>query len=125
MSTGALILGLHLITGHADTPPGVELHSRTPGIYVRMPSGATLGAYRNSHGSSSAYAGWTWSTADGRWSITAGGVTGYPRAPVVPLLVPSLRIPITDDAALRLSALAKAHRDGAAGIHLSVEFSIR
>lgn len=118
----ALILGLHLATAHAGPAAG-DMHSSTPGIYVRLPEGATLGAYRNSYGDRSVYAGWTWSTPDGRWSLTAGGVTGYPRARVAPLLVPSARMEIADGWALRLSALPKPHRTGAAGLHLSLELA--
>lgn len=119
MSTAAIIVGLHLATAHAG---GVGLESVTPGVYARMPNGITAGAYRNSHGLGSAYLGMTWSTADGRWSITAGGVTGYPRAKVSPLLVPSMRLPINGTSwAARLAYLPKPHSDGAQGVHLSLE----
>lgn len=119
MTAAGIIVGLHLATAHVG---GAGLESVTPGVYVRMPSGITAGAYRNSHGHGSAYLGMTWTTSDGRWSITAGGVTGYPRAKVSPLVIPSLRMPVASTPwAVRLSYLPKPHSDGAQGVHLSLE----
>lgn len=123
--TAALILGLHLATAHFGSATAAQLQGSNPGIYLRTDAGLTLGAYRNSHGLRSSYAGWTWTTDDGRWSLTAGGVTGYPRARVSPLLVPSLRVPLVGDGATgwaaRISYLPKPHSDGAQGLHLSLE----
>ena len=118
------LIGLHLATAHFGAPADAQLQSQTPGVYLRTAAGLTLGHYRNSHGLPSTYAGWTWSTADGRWAITAGAVTGYPRARVSPLLVPSLRVPLQDQPtgwAARIAYLPKPHSQGASGIHLSLE----
>lgn len=117
----ALIIGLHLATAHGPAPEGVQLQSFNPGVYVRAASGLTVGAFRNSHGRASVYGGWTWSTTDQRWSITAGAVTGYPRARVLPLVVPSMRVGIADGWALRTSLLVNPARDGAHGLHFGVE----
>ena len=117
----AATLGLHLATAHFG---GEGLHSSTPGVYLTTNSGLTLGAYSNSYGATSTYAAWTWQTADKRFALTAGGVTGYPAARVMPLLVPSVRIPIVGGASARLSFLAKPPKKGSAGgLHLSVERS--
>lgn len=67
------LLGIHLLTAH--TAPGYE--TATPGIYARHESGFTVGAYRNSIGRPSAYAGWTFE--QGRYALTVGAVTGYQR----------------------------------------------
>lgn len=124
-------LGLHLLTAHAM--PGYE--AVTPGIYARHESGATFGAYRNSIGRRSAYAGWTFES--GRFALTVGAVSGYERRcrtdrwtepngsistnPVCsghvgdklgPLLAPSVRI---GHARLSLVAFKKP------AVHLSVE----
>jgi len=126
MSGAALILGLHLATAHFGAPAGgPDLTDRNPGAYVRLGNGATAGAFRNSHRRSSVYAGWTWQTRDGRWALTVGAVTGYPRAAVAPLLVPSVRLPLAAGSpwAARLSYLHKPHSDGASGVHLSIERS--
>ena len=119
-----VIIGLHLATAHVGAPAGTDLNSATPGVYLRTAAGLTLGAFRNSHERGSAYAAWTWTTADGRWSITAGGVTGYPSAKLSPLLAPSLRIglgALAPNWAARITLLPKARTDGAYGIHLSTE----
>ncbi|MEY5099137.1 MAG: hypothetical protein RJA36_1856 [Pseudomonadota bacterium] len=122
-----VVIGLHLATAHFNAPADANLQAATPGIYMRSAAGLTLGAYRNSHARLSTYAAWTWTTQDQRWAITAGAVTGYPRASVYPLLVPSLRLPIKTLSgqrtgwAARLAYLPKPHSDGAQGLHLSVE----
>ena len=129
------IIGAHLVSLHSAPTyytkvdeagrPMDEQHFRsaTPGAYVRLANGATFGAYRNSYGVGSAYVGWTFTTADGRWAFTAGGVTGYRGAAVQPLLIPSFRMPLGDDGwALRLSLAPKPPREAAAAtLHISVE----
>ena len=118
---GALIIGLHLATAHFGAPADAKFNDTNPGIYLRAENGMTVGAYRNSYGIGSAYVAKTWTTADGRWSITAGGVTGYPRARASPLLVPSVRLPIADGWAARIGYLPKPHSQGAHGLHMSLE----
>jgi hypothetical protein len=133
-----LIVGMHLVSvhSHASYPvcnQGVIEQRRfeavNPGLYMRLPSGLTAGLYRNSFGVASAYAGWTFETADGRWALTVGGITGYGRTPgqVAPLIVPSVRLGLDELGApgwsARLSFAAKNPRDSstAAALHLSVE----
>ncbi len=110
--------GVHLATTHRGN---AGLESSTPGLYVRHESGATAGGYRNSYGRWSTYAGWTWE-APGRYvAITAGAVTGYPAAKVMPLLVPSVRLPLGPVSA-RVSYIPKPVKSGtASGLHLSLE----
>lgn len=131
MTINAWAIGLHLLTAHAT--PGYE--AVTPGAYARHESGATFGAYRNSIGRASAYAGWTFER--GQFALTVGAVSGYERRcrvdrwedaggkhtnPVCsghtggklgPLLAPSVRI---GDARLSLVAFKKP------AVHLSLEF---
>jgi len=76
-------------------------------------SGATVGAFRNSIGRNSGYAGWTWQA--GPFGLTAGAITGYPRAKVLPLLVPSYRLA----SGVRISVVPNPF--GAAALHLSLE----
>jgi hypothetical protein len=119
-------VGAHLVTAHFG---GHDLQPRTPGLYARADAGAlrglTGGVYRNSYARTSAYLGWTGQSDDRRFALTVGAVTGYPAAPVMPLLVPSARIPLSREpggAALRVAFIPKPVRHGtAAGLHLSVE----
>lgn len=118
------LIGLHLATAHFGGPASAQFETSTPGVYMQTAQGLTLSAYRNSHGRGSAYVAWTWATADGRWAITAGGVTGYPRASVSALVAPSVRLPITSGPggwAARVAYLPKPHSDGAHGVHISLE----
>lgn len=114
--------GAHLHTVHLD---GAALNDSTPGIYVQartgLLAGASVGIYHNSHSDTSVYAAYTWEPP-GRWAaLTVGAVTGYRIAKVAPLLVPSVRLPIYGPAALRIAYLPKAVKDGAAGVHFSIE----
>lgn len=54
----------------------------------------------------SAYAAWTFSTAETHraiFSVTTGVITGYAKAPILPLLVPSVSIMITNSNRIRFS----------------------
>ena len=126
MTTTSWLIGLHALTWHA--PACYDDHGRciayrkaTTGIYARAPSGLTFGGYTNSYGRSSAYAGWTWETADKRFALTAGAVTGYERAALLPLLAPSVRIGLSGSTALRIAAIPRHGQQGAAILHLSIE----
>lgn len=114
-----LVLGLHLASWHSAP----SLESVNPGLYVRHESGFTAGAFRNSYRRESAYAGWTFETADRRFALTAGAVTGYPARRVLPLLVPSVRLGLTERVAARLAYLPKPPTDfgSSHSLHLSVE----
>ena len=109
MSASGWILGLHLLSVHAQ--PGYEL--ATPGFYAVAPHGATLGLMRNSEGRASAYAGLTMRRGD--LALTVGAITGYQRARVLPLVVPSVQL----GAGARLSLVPNAF--GAWALHLSLE----
>ena len=119
-----VMLGLHLATVHVTPGSGVPERWANPGAYVQWANGLTAGAYRNSQGRLGAYAGRTFTTADGRWALTVGAVTGYTRAPVLPMVVPSVRLGERDGWGLRLSLLPKVSGAGLAGVHLSVDWRL-
>ena len=126
MTAEAWIIGLHLWSSHFgacyESPAGCRPYeSATTGIYLRAPSGLTIGAYRNSYGGDSAYAGWTFETSDGRFALMVGAVTGYHRAPVLPVVVPSMRIELGQQTALRASFIPKVEKKGANVLHLAIE----
>jgi hypothetical protein len=114
------LAGVHALSLHDRA--GFE--SVTQGLYVQAPSGWTGGVLRNSLGRTSVYLGRSWQSADGRWSLTAGGISGYPAARIVPLLVPSARVGLGAAGALRLSFIPRPPgKGGAAALHLSLERS--
>jgi hypothetical protein len=108
--------GLHLATAHARG----GYNDVNPGFYLRWNSGLTLGAYRNSERRNSAYVGWTFSDDQDRIALTVGAVTGY-RGGTIPLVVPSVRIPIAHQVSARLSLLAPPEK-GTTAVHLSIEW---
>lgn len=140
------VIGAHLVSLHGaptyDCTPtdagGTPLYARrecsyqnvNPGAYVRLASGATFGAYRNSYGRASAYAGWTWQTEGGAFALTAGAVAGYRGAALSPLIAPSMRLDLADAGApgwaLRVSLIPKPprHHSATAVLHLSLEASL-
>ena len=116
------MIGLHLATVHSVS----GFCNINPGAYAVWEGGFTVGAYRNSECEKvSAYAGWTWQT-EGRLraGVTAGLITGYRRAPVMPLLVPSVSFYISPSTTVRLSFLPKVEKGGANALHYSVEFPL-
>ena len=75
-----VVLGAHLHTihiGREKAPAGLRNSDSTPGLYVRSDSGLTAGIARNSLRRTSVYVAQTWTTSDGRWSLTVGAITGY------------------------------------------------
>jgi len=115
----ATTIGLHL--GSVHSTPGWCNYN--PGVYMRTDAGLTLGAYRNSECTSSAYAGWTWEARRGKLAaaVTAGAVTGYAARSVQFLLVPSIAVDVASRTALRLTYIPKIERAGAHALHLSIE----
>lgn len=86
----AQAVGVNLATAHS----GGGFRSWTPGAYVRTDSGLTAGILRNSYGRISLHAGQTWHTQALGLPIDlqAGLITGYQRAPVLPLATVSTLI---------------------------------
>ncbi len=114
-------VGLHLASWHSK--PGFE--NVNPGAYVLLPGGAIAGAYRNSHARTSAYAGWMFEHEFGpalSVAVSLGLVTGYPARSVMPALVPSMALRVTERWALRLYLLPKPPQHGSThALHLAAE----
>lgn len=108
-------VGLHLYTAHSDH----RLNNTNPGVYARWKNGLTIGTLTNSINRQSSYVAWTLADKTDTVELTVGGITGYLK-PVTPLVVPSVKVGITEHWAARLSLL-KAPGNPAA-VHLSVEY---
>lgn len=127
MDASAWIVGLHLLSWH---DPGCHMerwhcepyNNRNPGVFARAPSGFTFGGYTNSYGLPSAYAGWTFETADRRFALTVGGVTGYPGSALRPIAVPSVRFGLGGSLALRIAGAPRVEKGGAAVVHMALEW---
>ena len=106
-------LGIHIASHHW---PQRENNNVNPGLYVRGDDGKTAGFYFNSERRWSAYAGMTYHIG-GPFDVTVGGITGYHRFPVLPLVAPSLTI----GEHVRLAVLPKMGPMGATVVHLMWE----
>lgn len=120
-TSAPVTVGLHIATAHSSK----GFCQNTPGVYAMWANGLTAGVYQNSECEKySAYIAQTWRT-EGRvkFSLTAGAVTGYKAAAVLPLIVPSVAIPLGDHAYMRLSYLAKVQSYGAHALNFAIEKS--
>lgn len=109
MTCAALILGLHLATAHVRT----DLENVNPGAYVQCDN-VQAGAYRNSIGRTTVYAGYV--VQAGPVDVLIGAATGY-RQTLRPVFVPSVALP----AGFRLSFLFPSGGGSRGGVHLAWE----
>jgi hypothetical protein len=113
MLCASLVLGLHLATYHFDRDRAYN--EVNLGGYAQCESWAA-GAYRNSERNVSVWGGKQFDQVVGPVDVTVGLVAGYKRAPVLPMLIPSLKA-----GNARLSLLLPLEKGGG-GLHLSTEF---
>lgn len=115
------MIGLDLYTIHG-TPHG--LCNDTVGIYYVDQSGHGAGLMKNSECHIGAWAAYTAQTntltiahMPVSAGVTIGAIAGYRMAPVLPLLVPSIKVGI-----VRLSYLPRSPGSQSDGLHISIEF---
>lgn len=110
-------VGMHIGSVHL---PARDFNNANLGLYLRTERGITAGAYYNSERRMSVYGGYTheW----GPVGVTVGLITGYQRAAVLPLVVPSVRLGRIDQVTFRLAYLPKIEKGGAHVLHLMAEF---
>ncbi len=116
-------VGLHLVSAHSNQAQ--DWREVNPGVYLRWSNGATVGTYLNSVNRQSVYLGWTgdWPIASrASVGLTLGAITGYSRS-VLPLVVPSLRVGITERASVRTAIVINPRPGSAHALHLSAEWS--
>lgn len=140
------VVGVHVGSKHMDSGSGADgslgWNNSNPGVYARWGNGFTVGHYENSLRRPSTYAGWTFDMLDGYVGLTVGVATGYDKLVdgpgdhravrcaekcrwvnlknvITPLLVPSVRLPVTEKVGVRLSALLPPGQPMA--FHLSIE----
>lgn len=115
------MIGLDLYTLHRDSH---GLCNDTYGIYGTADSGLSAGLFKNSECAVGAWAGYnaqtnTLTVAGMRASagVVVGAIAGYRMAPVLPLMVPSIKLGI-----VRFSYLPRSPGAQTDGIHISIEF---
>lgn len=120
-ATPVTTLGVNLGSWHDQ--PG--FNNVNPGVYVVHRSGWAGGVLRNSHHKDSFWAGRVFNTADNKWALTVGGITGYPSGPVSPLATLSRRVELSAGYALRVHLLPKPPiKGGSAAVHFSLEVKV-
>lgn len=124
-------VGVHLGSWHSNNDAcradngGRPCNNANPGAYARTADGWVLGGYHNSVNRPTFYVGRSWTlAARGRASleVAALAATGYPAAPVVPLVTPTAALRLTDRSAVRLAYLPRFGKWNETHVlHLSVE----
>ena len=113
------VASVHTQPGYNNTNPGIGLRWADA-----AGDGLVAGVYYNSERSTSAYAGyaWNWQIAGPvSAQIVVGGVGGYKRAAVVPMLLPSVALRLTPVTSVRLSG-SPPIRDIPGFAHVSFDF---
>lgn len=116
--------GIHIGSKHY---PQYSYNNSNPGIYVRMESGMTYGAYYNSERRMSFYGGYTYQVNE-KIAVTVGLISGYSlgrdKTRIYPMIVPSLKLGKIGDTTLRLAIMPQASSKnyGATAIHLMAEW---
>jgi hypothetical protein len=98
----------------------------TPGFYVsRRGGGWGGGILRNSEGRTSAHIDYTMQTANRRFALTIGAITGYSQHSLLPYMMPSIRVG-SDGFALRVGLIPKVSSiQSANALHFSVEAELQ
>lgn len=114
-------MGLHLGSWHSQ--PGYN--NANPGVFAQW-DGWTAGIYRNSEFATSMYFGHTWESRsatplDLRVALTAGLISGYRRASVLPLLVPTVSVGVASKTRLQLSYVPPIEKLGTHALHFSIK----
>ena len=116
-------IGMHFASVHSKS----GLNNFNPGVYVETTDGYTAGTYYNSESRQSYYLGRTleapllYGTSG---AVTLGAITGYRGYRVLPLAVPSLKIPLTEGFGTRFAFIPRVEKKGAAALHLMLEFKV-
>jgi hypothetical protein len=145
---GLHLHSVHATHGGSTSPDDLGWNNRNVGAYARWDNGFTVGAFRNSLHRKSAYIGWTLTDGDDRFAITLGAVSGYDKVvadgtgdhqavrcdaehgcrmvslkrTILPLIVPSVRLPITNQLSARVALLAPARKPAA--VHFALEWKL-
>jgi len=114
-------IGVHIASYH---DPKMGYNNVNPGLYIYK-DGWTAGTYYNSERRQSFYGGYTFEgelIGPVSWGLTVGLITGYSRAKVLPMVVPTLSIPDRILGGTVRVAFIPPVSKGAAAIHLSHEW---
>lgn len=118
-----IIVGIHLTSVHYAMPENSsqgDYNNVNPGIYARWESGLILGAYYNSNRATSIYVAKAFDLPIRKTEIIVGGITGYSRKPILPLIAVSYSRKFSEQINYRITACPPS-RISAGVIHFSIE----
>jgi hypothetical protein len=116
-------VGLHLASHHSL--PGYN--NSNPGVYVKTTEGYTAGTYYNSERRQTFYLGRTFEAQLVPWlsaGVTVGAITGYRPSPVLPMAIPSVRVPLAGDVSARVAYVPPIEKKGVSTVHFALEFAL-
>jgi hypothetical protein len=92
-----------VIHGHSHHTTG-DYNNANYGIGYRTSDNVIFGAYRNSEGANTAYVAYDW-RVNPYFGIALGGSIGYRNAPVMPVVMPTFTLPLTNNVGLSLGVM--------------------
>ena len=114
-------LGLHLASIHSNNKSDWNNHN--PGIYYRY-NNWVIGTYKNSVRKDSYYGGYVYGITP-YLDCVVGVISGYDNGKgnnrLMPMLVPSVHLPLDERTHVRIHFVPKVNKHGAAALHLSIE----
>lgn len=109
-------IGVDLVSHHIGND---TLNNTNPGLYGRLDNDVAAGVYYNSYKKTSVWAGYQFDWKYG--GVLVGAVTGYPCCAVMPVVLPSARLPL----GFRLSVMPKVvKQQTSTALHLSWEHKL-
>lgn len=124
------VIGVHIGSVHSNNYDPVakrNWNNANPGLYARWDN-VVVGTYYNSIRKQSVYAGYAVPVLP-YLDVVLGGVTGYNgpgyRAKaIMPMVVPSLHIPITDAVSVRFNLAIGVGKGSATALNLALEYRL-
>jgi hypothetical protein len=106
---------------------GRGYNNSNPGAYVKTTKGYTAGTYYNSERRQTFYLGRTFETQLVPWlsaGVTVGAITGYRPHPLLPMAIPSVRVPLPGAVSARVAYVPPIEKKGVSTVHFALEFAL-
>lgn len=123
-------IGVHAFSVHSnarDKVSGERWNNANPGLYARWDT-IVVGTYYNSIRRQSFYAGYVYPLSN-HFDVVLGAVTGYDgpgyRAKaVMPMVIPSFHMPITDNLSARVNLAVGIGKGSATAVNFALEYRL-
>lgn len=111
-------IGAHAVSLHQPSNPNQK--NINPGLYARLRNGVVFGAFQNTYSKTSVYLGYQWN-AWGPIDLMAGGVSGYSRCDVCPMIAANVKLFDLGEASPRLF-ISRGSKSWVANLALEYRF---